>query len=69
MKTSIVKFSDLNMAECISPKQFCHSCEDCNKVMKCKYPEAREGRIKILDKRIRNAKIYLESLKMQREEL
>ncbi|GAG54993.1 unnamed protein product [marine sediment metagenome] len=63
MKTKIISSSDFIKASaegCCSPTRFFNHCEDCDKVMKCKHPEARKGKVKILDGKIAEAKKKIE---------
>ena len=59
MKYKSVQFSDFAKASaegCCSPTRFLDHCVDCDKVMKCKHPEAWKGRLRILDSKIAEAK-------------
>ena len=72
MKYKSVQFSDFAKASeegCCSSTRFLDHCADCDKVMKCKHPEARKGRIKILDGKIAEAKTKIEGWEKEKSDL
>jgi hypothetical protein len=58
MKTRIVKASELG--ECWAPIRFLHQCEKCDRVEKCKLPEATIGRMHVAEQQLLAAKIKYE---------
>jgi len=65
MKVAIVSSKNLGL-DCWSPKRFLGSCDQCDKVMRCKLPEARAGKIKLLDGKIVEAHKIVKKLEEQR---
>jgi len=64
MKTTVVSSKDLT-SDCWSAKRFTGSCDTCIRVIKCKLPEAREGRLKIFKKRIKKLTLELKEVENQ----
>jgi hypothetical protein len=65
MKIAIVKASQLGV-DCWSALRFTGSCDQCERVEKCKLPEARIGRIKYWDRKIALVQGELQELKAKR---
>lgn len=68
MKTAIIKASQLGL-DCWSPNRFVGSCDTCSRVMRCKLPEAREGRVKLLNKRIEKARLAWKKVKAEKTKI
>ena len=66
MKARIVKSSELKFG-CWSLLRYTDSCEQCNKVMRCRYPESRAARIRLLLRIISNLQDHIERLMKENE--
>ncbi len=65
MKIAIINSKDLGL-DCWSPKRLLGSCDTCDKVIRCKLPEARAGRIKLLEDKIAKAYKIVKKLEERR---
>jgi len=65
MKTAIINFSQIADGSCMSAKRFCGSCDGCAHVWTCKLIESKNGRIKLLKKRVRERTLSLRSAENQ----
>ena len=59
MKTAIVSSKQLADCKCWSAKRFVDSCEDCNRVMRCKLLEGIKGQKRVLRERIKRAEAQI----------
>ena len=57
MKVTVVQSSELGA--CWSPTRFVGDCAECERVDKCKLPEATLGRLKVAEKKLTNAQAAL----------
>jgi len=66
MKVAIVKSKDVDF-KCTSSLRYLHRCRECKRVMRCKLPEAKAGKIGKINMMIAKYKSEIDRLEILKE--